>query len=319
MDIFVRFLSCFIFNANKRNAFRKKYMIKYRFETLRESLRQDIMDVSESMRASITLSRMHVAEGALRAVQLLSLEILKEIDKVCKKNDIKYWIDFGTLLGAVRHKGFIPWDDDIDISMLSTDFEKFCKIAEKEFKGTKCVFRKAPCHIAKILHMEFMPNTDSELLDFYLWRLRKKLVFAVDIFPYYISDKDKEYISKTIKENGAIKDNMIVNANSFDDLNAARQIVKRTNDSLVSDNGETIFLGLETVFNKPCIYKLTDVFPLRTLVFEGIQVPAPNKPNKILNQAYGDYWSIPSSFHSHVYLQDINEQEQDKLEKHIEY
>ncbi|WP_022749837.1 LicD family protein [Lachnobacterium bovis] len=60
------------------------------------------------------------------------LDVLEKIDEICKKYDIKYFADAGTLLGAVRHNGFIPWDDDIDICMFRDDFERFMEIAEKE-------------------------------------------------------------------------------------------------------------------------------------------------------------------------------------------
>ena len=76
-------------------------------------------------------------EGStLRKMQLRILDILVEIDKVCRKHGIGYWIDFGTLLGAVRHGGFIPWDDDLDIAMTSEDFQKFLEIAPKELPPT---------------------------------------------------------------------------------------------------------------------------------------------------------------------------------------
>lgn len=68
----------------------------------------------------------------LRKVQLTQLEILKEVDRVCKENDIDYWLDSGTLLGAVRHKGFIPWDDDLDIAMRREDYERFLRIAPQK-------------------------------------------------------------------------------------------------------------------------------------------------------------------------------------------
>jgi len=61
------------------------------------------------------------------------LRMLKIIDYLCRKHNLHYWLCFGTLLGAIRHKGFIPWDDDLDICMMREDYEKFIKIAQKEF------------------------------------------------------------------------------------------------------------------------------------------------------------------------------------------
>ena len=60
------------------------------------------------------------------------LEVLEEIDKVCKKHNIRWFADCGTLLGAVRHRGYIPWDDDMDICMLRPDYIKFNQVAEQE-------------------------------------------------------------------------------------------------------------------------------------------------------------------------------------------
>lgn len=67
----------------------------------------------------------------LRRVQLTELDILRIIDKICKDNDIKYSLCGGTLLGAVRHKGYIPWDDDLDIAMRRSDYERFIEVWNK--------------------------------------------------------------------------------------------------------------------------------------------------------------------------------------------
>ena len=64
----------------------------------------------------------------------IEINILVEFMRVCNKNNLKFFVAHGTLLGAVRHKGFIPWDDDIDVNMPRKDFDKLVKISKKEFE-----------------------------------------------------------------------------------------------------------------------------------------------------------------------------------------
>lgn len=75
-----------------------------------------------------------------RKMQLLQLDMLKELDRVCRENDIKYTIFGGTLLGAVRHNGYIPWDDDADVAMLREDYEKFKKVCS-QLNSEVCYFQ----------------------------------------------------------------------------------------------------------------------------------------------------------------------------------
>ncbi len=72
--------------------------------------------------------------AALRKLQLTQLEMLKEVKRVCDNNGIAYFLDSGTLLGAVRHGGFIPWDDDLDVGMLRSEYDKFIECAKRDLK-----------------------------------------------------------------------------------------------------------------------------------------------------------------------------------------
>lgn len=78
-------------------------------------------------------------QEVLRKVQLTQLEIAKEIKRVCEENGIGYFLCCGTFLGAVRHQGFIPWDDDLDMGMLREDYEKFLQIAPEKLDSRFCI------------------------------------------------------------------------------------------------------------------------------------------------------------------------------------
>lgn len=80
-------------------------------------------------------------QKTLRQLQMTELELLLEVDRICRKYDIKYNIIAGTMLGAVRHKGFIPWDDDADVALLRPEYERFKKACENELDGSRFYFQ----------------------------------------------------------------------------------------------------------------------------------------------------------------------------------
>ena len=76
-------------------------------------------------------------EGSpLRLQQLRMKEMLKVLDGICRKHDIPYWIASGTLLGCMRHGGFIPWDDDLDVEMLRSDYKRLLRILPSELPAS---------------------------------------------------------------------------------------------------------------------------------------------------------------------------------------
>lgn len=85
----------------------------------------------------------------------IEIDILKYVDDFCKKHQIKYFLYYGSLIGAIRHKGFIPWDDDVDICMLRKDYEKFIKEFQKQSNGKYGIIcnktnSKYPFNFAKV-------------------------------------------------------------------------------------------------------------------------------------------------------------------------
>ncbi len=118
----------------------------------------------------------------LRKVQLVQLEIALEIKRVCEENDIPYFLAAGSFLGAVRHQGFIPWDDDMDMSMLRRDYEKFCRIAPQKLKP-QYVFQNWDTDPNYSLPFGKVLKRNTLFLENKKSRNLKENGFYVDIFP----------------------------------------------------------------------------------------------------------------------------------------
>lgn len=129
----------------------------------------------------------------LTEVHQANLAILKEIDRICRKYKIKYLLDAGTLLGAVRHKGFIPWDDDADIAFTRSNYDAFLKVVRRELpqemellepedlRGGKVFYD----FTARIIYKNSSTHEDSEEMRFYEGRLNHLWVdlFTIDELP----------------------------------------------------------------------------------------------------------------------------------------
>lgn len=132
----------------------------------------------------------------LREVQLSELEILIEFDKICKKHNLKYTLSSGTMIGAVRHKGFIPWDDDIDVNMPRPDYEKFIEIFNTEADLTRFALTRDRGKDADYPFIKILDKTVAlgkggfEEVD-NLW---------MDIFPVDGLDKDDKKTTKIINK-----------------------------------------------------------------------------------------------------------------------
>lgn len=130
----------------------------------------------------------------LRTVQLTQLMLAKEVKRVCEELHIDYFLDSGTLLGAVRHKGFIPWDDDLDIGMLRRDYERFVAEAPA-ILGDKFFLQTWHSDTHFGLPFAKLRLNDSEYIEYNSRHTKAHCGIYVDIFPY---DKYPNYSGKKI-------------------------------------------------------------------------------------------------------------------------
>lgn len=129
----------------------------------------------------------------LTKVHETELKILKEIDRICRKYKIKYMLDAGTLLGAVRHKGFIPWDDDADVAFTRKNYDAFLKVVRRELPDTMELitpdaFRKHDGFFdftARIIYKRSKTHADSPEMEYYEGKLNHLWVdlFTIDELP----------------------------------------------------------------------------------------------------------------------------------------
>jgi lipopolysaccharide cholinephosphotransferase len=118
----------------------------------------------------------------LRKLQMVILEMMVEVDRICRKHLIKYSMLGGTLIGAVRHKGFIPWDDDLDISMSRRDYERFREICKTELNTEKYFFQDHTTDPEYNLYWAKILRNGTEFVTVGREHLKKRTGISLDVF-----------------------------------------------------------------------------------------------------------------------------------------
>lgn len=234
----------------------------------------------------------------------ISLEILSEIHDFCEKNNICYFLDYGTLLGAVRHKGYIPWDDDIDISMKRDDYERFLKT----FCSSK--YEIANYRDKKFFAIQFSKVYDKKTFGILLDKINLNYGVAVDVFPLdEIPEQDNEqkvilrkikhvdrfYLKSLFCQNfvriESIKD--IVKLIYGKIFPATKLAKKRENVVLDNQSKETTLLGFIDSTIRLDINKKSSYDSRILLDFEGNQFYAPKDYESVLISHYGENYMQP--------------------------
>lgn len=233
----------------------------------------------------------------LRKHQLKMLEMLLYIDSICKKNNIKYWLSSGTLLGAVRHQGFIPWDDDLDIELLEFDYKKLIALLEKEDNNK---YQLQTYKTDKYYTQSYAKLRDvnsviyEKTLEDCLYAYRG--VF-IDIFPlqknyncyFKVCAPLHNRLLTRFTRKDSFKNKKCITIFKFILFDFLYPIFNTFGKQFYSGKYLSHALGI------PYLKKRlrTDIFPLDSILFEGYKFPCPANNNNYLTKLYGNYMEIP--------------------------
>jgi len=243
-------------------------------------------------------------EIEVEELKQIQLNILKFVDEFCKDNNLRYFLAYGTLLGAVRHKGYIPWDDDIDILMFREDYEKFITtFMDANYKVFATELNpKYPYPFAKVGDTRtYFEEEIKDVID---------TGVNIDIFPldYLPEDKVKNitkrrnflqkiWIAKRLprlKRRGFVKNTVLAVSQLLLSVFSIRFIVKQLEKNAKKYNlRKSSICGNIAYGYDPDIYPSADFEESVCLTFENTAFPCPQNYDNVLKIMFGDYMKLP--------------------------
>lgn len=258
-----------------------------------KSLAKRLVDQQETQESFDTLfyflnrfckvSDLPPAEGDLRLLQRGDTALLRVFDCLCEKHGLEYWIGFGTLLGAVRHKGFIPWDDDCDVCMDRENYEKAREILPKACGELGLTAREEPGYLDGWLGIGYEHEKTG------LW---------IDVFPmeYSRTDPDSPAERETLsREIHAYYELYRKKLGRDPDRVRHAETRKRMISSLCGKEEAKSVIFASEFFRAANLQRKSDVIPLKRIAFEEIELSGPACPESYLREQYGDYMRFPRS------------------------
>lgn len=237
---------------------------------------------------------------ALRRKQIFQAKMLKKLKDICEANGLVFWLEGGTLLGSIRHDGFIPWDDDIDVCMMSEDVERLKRIIETD---EELSFRnKYNYYLGCIVPGIYFKDDNSCWVDIFPMEQTDCTCLGREETEKQINTYSKQMRSvlrKALVMPSDAEDEFIDMENSSDKRVAyIRETMDKFRAMVASGHEPNSCYRSLTAHNSPggCnLFLLDDVFPLAKAEFEGETYPVPKNYNLWLTTYYGDFYHIPLS------------------------